>query len=52
MIEELTGSFEMGLPFENQRFINLPGKILSTPIACNVLGATIIEPKAEEIECL
>ena len=42
-----------GSPFffslENQKFIAFAGKILSAPKACNVLGATIIEPKADEI---
>jgi len=48
--ELLKGSFDTGFPLANQVFTNLVGNTLSRPMACRVLGATIIEPRADERE--
>ena len=45
----LNGSSDFPLPFDIQLLNDSNGISLSLPIACNVLGATIIEPNAEEI---
>jgi len=47
--EALTGSPSFSLPFASHLFNDLTGKDLSLAKACNVLGATITEPSAEEI---
>ena len=48
-IVELKGSFSSPTPLPIKLLILLPGKVLSIPIACNVLGATSIDPIAEDI---
>ena len=45
----LKGSLDTGFPCENQILMNLVGNILSSPIACSVLGATMMDPIAEEM---
>ena len=47
--EAFIGSIVPFLFFDSQVLRVSVGNILSTPKACNVLGATITEPKAEEI---
>ncbi len=43
------GSLFFLVPLETQKLTRLFGKTLSPPMACNVLGATINDPKADEI---
>jgi len=46
--EALYGSFISPLPLDSQRLSLLAGNALSIASACRVLGATRIEPMAEE----
>ena len=49
IIVPLVGSLVFFFPFESHWSIFLDGKMLSFHNACRVLGATIIEPRAEEM---
>ena len=49
IMEALTGSLSFSLPFASHLFNDFIGKDLSLANACSVLGATITEPRAEEI---
>ncbi len=46
----LVGSLSFSLPLASHPFRPVPGKTLSLPMACSVLGATMIDPRAEERE--
>jgi len=48
-IEALTGSFLSVVPLDNHLLRLLKGNTLSPPIACNVRGAIIKEPRADEM---
>jgi hypothetical protein len=45
----LKGSSSLPFPLASQKLLILEGNSLSLAIACNVLGATMIEPNAEDI---
>ena len=49
IMEALRGSIVFFLFLDNQLFNVRVGNISSTPRACSVLGATITEPKAEDM---